>query len=376
MSTTGAKAAAKPPSTATSRFELAAEVRLSPISPEAEANLAAMLRTFSVTRLGSVNPESRGYAGHAVIGVLAHQTRLSAGRLAWTLIEVRSAINKAESCACAVVPSELAAAASVGQVVCLLSPAVSLSTSRTSLVLRVGKPAQVLVIGRARDCGKCAQCGTAVNLRYGKLCAAHQASSAVRIKCDRLDVASQAPRCQIVGLPIKQYRQLSTGVFRLDGAQLAVDKHGRAKLEAPDGDGENDEEVAARIARARDEASERALLARFPPQPKKSIGARYVQLVKQATDEELATATRKPGAAAPAPHARARPASDVRPLGAANPHPRPQGGGAQQSGQQPSSHSHGMAATGVAGAVEAACLAALLAAGGAAASATASAAGP
>lgn len=354
----GSKAAARPASTVTSRFELAAEVRLSPITPEAEANLAAMLRTFAITRLGSLNPESRGYAGHAVIGVLAHQTRLSAGRLAWTLIEVRSAINKAESCVCAIVPAELAAAASVGQVVCLLSPAVSLSTSRTSLVLRVGKPAQVLVIGRARDCGKCAQCGTAVNLRNGKLCATHQAASVVRVKCDRLDVASQAPRCHILGMPIKQYRQLSTGVFRLDGAPLAVDKHGRAKLEAPDGDGENDEEVAARLAKQRDEASERALLARFPPQPKKSIGARYLQLVKQATEDEASA--RKPGAPAAAPHTRVPAAAVVPPLGAANLQARP-----QPSRQQPSGHGCGMESAGAAGAAaEAASLAASLGAAG------------
>ncbi|KAG8461555.1 hypothetical protein KFE25_001159 [Diacronema lutheri] len=281
-----------------SRFELAAEVRLSLASAEAEACLTAVLRSHAVTRLGSLGPELRSFAGHAVVGVLARQAHLGAGRLAWTLIEVRPGANRPEACACAIVPAEVAASAAVGHVVCLLAPSMSISTSRTALLLRAAKPAQVLVLGRARDCGKCARCGMAVNLRYGSLCAVHQATAAVRVKCDRLDVASQAPRCQIVGLPVRQHRQLSTGAFRLDGAQLVIDKRGHAALDAPDGSGADDELVAARLARARDESSERALLERFPPQPRTSIGARYLKLVNDAAHGDKAPPPRAPAAAA------------------------------------------------------------------------------
>lgn len=306
------------------RFELAAEVRLAPVTAAAAAQLAALLRTCSVTRLGSLSPEARGYAGHAVVGVLAHQAPLSAGRLAWTLIEVRTAANRPEASACAIVPAELGGAASVGQVVCLLSPAVSTSTSRTALLLRADKPGQVLLVGRARDCGRCAQCGVAVNLRHGRLCAAHVAASTVRVKCDRLDVASQAPRCQIVGLPVKQHRQLSAGVFRLDGARLAVDKHGRATLGALDGGGADDDAEVDRIARAAEEASERALLQRFPPQPKRSLGARYVQLVRHAAEAEQENARKPP---APPPCERGRAPEAARPPSAARPSEQPRRGG-------------------------------------------------
>lgn len=291
-------------SSTTSRFELAADVRLSPVSADAVKSLGALLGTFSVTRLGHLRPQAEGYSGHAVAGVLVHQSRLSLRRFAWTLVELRASAGAAEACVCAIVPSDLAtsAGATVGEVICLLSPSISISQSRAALVLRVRKPEQIRVIGYARDYGTCTVCGTAINLSSGAACALHQA--AVRIKCDRLDVASQAPRLHIVGLPVKQRRPLSTGVYRLDDAQLVVDQHGRAIL-VPHAANDSTEKATPSLQ----EAQHHLLV------PKKSIGARYLSLAKQAAEDNQARAAATLASSAPPPpHVLARPTSRKRPM--------------------------------------------------------------
>jgi len=286
--------------TTLARFEKSVDVRLSPGSAAAEVRLVEVMKTYAISRLSSLGPASKfGCRGQAIVGVLAHQAVLSPGWLAWTLLELRTDARNQEACVIAVVPVELAHSAGVGQVVCLLTPGASISTSLTSVVLVVSDPNRVVVLGRARDAAKCTKCGIATNKRFGPLCPTHRLTESIRVKCDRMDVASRQPRCHIVGMPVKQLRMVSTGCYRLDGAELKVDKQGRATLGECDGLGGDDEHVVARMAEARDDRTRTTLLERFP-QPKGSIGARYLNLANRLAEEEKSGPASKKAAAQPA----------------------------------------------------------------------------
>jgi hypothetical protein len=283
-------------SLAVKRLELAADVKLAPLSAEAEARLAEVFKSYAIVRLGSVSPAMRSYQRHAIVGVLSAERPLGSGWLAWTLVEVRTTATKQDASACVLVPDALANPTAIGRVVCVLDPQIMLSTSRTAVCLRVKTAGQLVVLGRASGASRCARCNTLINRLFGTLCAKHQAADVPSVKCNRMDIAMMGPKCHFTPRAIPPRRQLSPGTYHLEGARMTVDKTGQVALGEADAAAADDDEATEKEARSREVETERVLMERFP-QAKDSLGNRYLVAARQAAEREAAAHVAKPEAA-------------------------------------------------------------------------------
>lgn len=278
------------------RLELAADVKLAPMSAETDARLAEVFKSHAIVRLGSVSPAVRSYQRHAVVGVLSAERALGSGWLAWTLVEVRTTATKQEATLCVLLPAALTNSTAIGRVVCVLDPQIMLSTSRTALCLCVKSAAQLAVLGRATGASRCARCNTLINRLFGTLCAKHQAADVPKLKCNRMDIAMMGPKCHFTPRTVPPRRQLSQGVYHLDGARMTVDASGRAALGEANGGAADDVEATEKEALAREVQTERVLMERFPP-AKDSLGNRYLLAARQAAEKEAAVHGAKRGPA-------------------------------------------------------------------------------